>query len=275
MSKSKIAAIILAVALIASVGANIYLITQTNTSNDSTRVGMVNTLSQIQVQIDVELDRIGQSLTYASQQLSGAGLTGTQANAILSALLANSTFIIDAGTQNMNHIMVAVQPSQYSNTIGKDVGEQKWLNPNPEGAITPMMTPVIPLIENMSGVAMAAPVFDSNKEMIGVVSVIFNPQELLNASTSAVTQDSQYEYTVMQLNGLILFDSTSSSQGKNLFDDSAFAGNTDTLNVGHQIAQADSGYSTYATGDGQQKQCYWTTISAYGSEWRLIIHHTI
>jgi hypothetical protein len=275
MSKSKLIATILAAALIISAAANIYLITQNNNSNNTTRVEMVNTLNQIQLQVDAELERMGQSLSYASEQLSSSGLTGTQADAILTALAANSSFIVDAGTQNMNNIMVAVQPAEYSDTIGQYVGEQKWLNTNPNGEITPVMTPVIPMIEGFDGIAIAAPVFNSNKEQIGVVSIIFDPQELLSASISAVTQDPQYQFTVMQLNGLMMFDSTPSSQGKNLFTDASFADETDIINVGHEIVKESSGYSTYTTGSGQQKQCYWTTISAYSGEWRLIIHHTI
>jgi hypothetical protein len=171
--------------------------------------------------------------------------------------------------------MVAIQPSKYNSTIGQPVGEQKWLNTNPNGAITPMMTPVIPLIENLTGIAMAAPIFDSNKEMIGIVSIIFDPQALLESSISAATQHTQYEFTVMQLNGLIMFDSNPNTQGKNIFTNSEFTGNTDLITVGHQIAQDSAGYSTYPTGDGQQKQCYWNTISNYGGEWRLVIHHAL
>ncbi|MCW4025685.1 MAG: CHASE domain-containing protein [Candidatus Bathyarchaeota archaeon] len=278
MSKFKLVAIILAVALIASVIANVYLVTQTSpnqSTNDTVRVGMVDTINQIQVQADAEIDRMGQSLIYASEQLTTSGLTGTQADTILSALAANSTFIVDAGTQNLDRIMVAVQPPEYNSIIGMDVGEQKWLNPNPLSAITPVMTPVIPMVENFSGVAIAAPVFDSNRDLIGVVSVIFDPQVLLDAVISEVTQDPQYEFTVMQPNGLMMFDSNPDAQGKNLFTNSEFADNTDIINVGHQIAQDSAGYSTYATGDDQQKQCYWNTISNYGGEWRLIIHHIL
>lgn len=125
------------------------------------------------------------------------------------------------------------------------------------------------MIEGFQGNAIAAPVFNTDKAQIGVVSIIFDPQELLTASIQAVTEDTQYEFTVMQPNGLILFDSHSQTL-VNFFTETT---NTEVLAVGHQIAQTSSGYSTYTT-DGQAKQSYWTTISAYGQEWRLITHHT-
>jgi transcriptional regulator of acetoin/glycerol metabolism len=135
------------------------------------------------------------------------------------------------------------------------------------------MTPVVAMVENFSGIAIAAPVFDNNRELIGVVSIIFDPQVLLDAVISEVTQDTQYEFTVMQTNGLMMFDSNPNAQGKNIFTNTEFADNTDIINVGHQIAQDSAGYSTYTTGEGQQKQCYWNTISNYGGEWRVVIHH--
>ncbi|MDT8782259.1 MAG: hypothetical protein IAX22_06385 [Candidatus Bathyarchaeota archaeon] len=275
MSNLKIITIVLAAVLIASIAGNIYLVTQNQyaktEANYVTRINMVEILNQIQVRVDTELDRIGQSLIYAAEQLGTAGITGSQTDTILSELALNSTFIIDAGTQDLANIMVAVEPAEYKNTIGQNVGEQKWLNTNPDGDITPVMSPVIAMIEGFSGNSIAVPVFNSAKVQIGVVSVIFNPQELLQASIEAVTQDTQYEFTVMQPNGLILFDSHIQEM-VNFFTE---ATNTEILTVGQQIVQTSSGYSTYTVSSDQAKQCYWITISAYGEEWRLIVHHTI
>jgi hypothetical protein len=137
---SKLVITVLAVALIISAAANIYIGVQTFTASGSdpykTRVDMTSVLSEVQAKADQEITRIGQSLIYAAEQLGSVGLTGAQADAILSALAANSSYIIDAGTQDMNRIMVAIQPSTYSSSIGKTIGEQKWLNTNPDGAIT-------------------------------------------------------------------------------------------------------------------------------------------
>ncbi|NLF88642.1 hypothetical protein GX563_07450 [Candidatus Bathyarchaeota archaeon] len=273
----KLVVTVLAVALIISAAANIYIGVQTFTVSVGgdpykTRVDMTSVLSEVQAKVDEELTCIGQSLIYAAEQLSSAGLTGAQVDVILSALAANSSYIIDAGTQDMNCVMAAIQPSTYSGSIGKNVGEQKWLNTNPDGAITPTMTPVIPLIEDLTGVAMAAPVFNSNKQQIGTVSVVFNPQELLSDAITAVTTDPQYEFTAIQTNGAILFDSMGAEVGTNLFDETS---NTEILTVGSKIAQTSSGYSTYNISESLHKQCYWTTISQYSQDWRLIIHHTI
>ncbi|MCW4010529.1 MAG: hypothetical protein NWF05_07915 [Candidatus Bathyarchaeota archaeon] len=283
-NKLKVITELLAVVLIISLGVSLYLVNQNLSLTDernttTTQLEMNTLLSQGQVAAEAELTRIGSSEVYASQQLSTTGLQGNQAHAVLSALAANSTFIIDAGTQDLNSIMLAVEPSQYSNAEGKSVGEQKWLNPNPNGAITPCMTPVIPLIENMTGIAMASPVFVDGS-MIGTVSVIFNPAELLNAKLAPLLQGKSYEFVVMQPNGQILYSTNPAEEGTNIFTDSSVAGSTELLTVWHQIADQSSGYGTYLynlSGVSQvtHKECAWTTINAYGQQWRLTIIYAL
>jgi hypothetical protein len=275
MNRSKITVIFLAVLLIASVGANIFFasfIIAPN-PNDQTKLGMVSALSQVQVNIDRELQRIGCSLAYASVQLTHTGLTGAQTEAILSALAANSTFIIDAGTEDLNNIMVAVQPPSCSNVLGIDVGEQTWLNTNPNGPIKPMMTPVIPLIEGTTGIAMAAPIFNTNKEMIGTVSVILDPQALVSACIAQTPEGAKYEFAAMQTDGYTMYDTEPEYQGTNLLTNTTIPGYSLIYNSVRQTADNISGYYLYDY-EGTNWQTYWTTINAFGQDWRLSVHHT-
>jgi hypothetical protein len=275
MNRSKITVIFLAVLLIASVGANIFFasfIIAPN-PNDQTKLGMVSALSQVQVNIDRELQRIGCSLAYVSEQLTHTGLTGAETDAILSALAANSTFIIDAGTEDLNNIMVAVQPPSCSNLLGIDVGEQTWLNTNPNGPIKPMMTPVIPLIEGTTGIAMAAPIFNTNKEMIGTVSVILDPQALVSACIAQTPEGAKYEFAAMQTDGYTMYDTEPEYQGTNLLTNTTIPGYSLIYNSVRQTADNISGYYLYDY-EGTNWQTYWTTINAFGQDWRLSVHHT-
>jgi hypothetical protein len=276
MNKSKLAIGLLAVALIVSLGANAFLGTQSlsSKSSDTTKVEMVNLLSQVQVSVDSEIERIGNSVVYASKQLSTTGITGDQAREVIGALAANSSFIIEAATQNLDRKMMVVEPEAYHSSEGKIIGEQKWLNPNPVGDITPCMTPVIMLIVNTSGCSIVAPVFDSNREMIGTVSAIFNPQLLVGASVQAVAKESGYSFTATQLDGFVVYSGSPDFQYKNLFTDPSLANYTGIRTSAEQTAKVSSGYQAYTVGT-QARESYWTTISAYGQEWRLIIHHAI
>ena len=282
MNKTKLAVILLATILVISVAVNVYFAVQSYMGKNSaqTKVDMVSALTHVQVLTVTELQNIGNSLIYASQQLALTGLTGYQADAVLSALAANSTFIINAATENLDNVIVAVEPANWNSIEGRNVGEQIYLNPNPYGAVTPVMSPVIALQSDIMGNALAAPVFGADKELIGVVSVIFDPQTLIGASFSQATAGKSYELIGMQLDGLMVYDSDPAQQWKNLFTDEAYANYTSLLTLGHQITEEPSGYGTYTynlIGSIQlvEKECYWTTISAYGQEWRLSIINTL
>lgn len=286
VNKQRLLAIILAVLLVISIAANAYLVNQNNTLNtqtsiDAAKVDMTTTLSTVQVSTDAELKRIGESLIYAAQQLGTTGLTGTQTDAILNALTANSSYIINSATENLQNIIVAAQPDNWSYIEGRNVGEQTYLNPNPYGEITPVMTPLISLQSDMMGNAMAAPVFNSQKELIGTVSVIFDPAKLLNHTVTTALAGTEYTMTVMQTDGLMVFDTDPLQLYKNMFTDPAYANYTQLLLLGRHVADFSSGYGSYKfTVDAAStivvnKDCYWTTVYAYGQEWRLALQHSL
>jgi hypothetical protein len=286
VGKSKLAISLLILILLVSVAANVYFLNQnialTNEGkSDATKVQMTTLLSAVQVSTDAEIKRIGQSLTYAAQQLGTTGLTGSQADAILNALTANSTYIINSATENLQNIIVAAEPANWSYIEGRHVGEQTYLNPNPNGEITPVMTPVIPLQSDMMGNALAAPVFNSQKELIGTVSVIFDPAKLLNNTVTTALVDTGYTMTVMQTNGLMVFDTDPLQLYKNMFTDPAYANYTQLLLLGHHVADYSSGNGSYrftvdaASNIVVNKDCYWTTVYAYGQEWRLALQHSL
>ncbi len=280
MNSSKLLIAVLVALLIVSIGANVFLYTQTLTSqgsSDATKVDMVATLSSVQVSVDAEIERISNSVVYASQQLTSTGITGDQARAVIAALAANSSFIVEAATQNLDRQMMVVEPEAWHTSEGKTIGEQKWLNPNPAGAITPCMTPVIMLITNQSGCSIVAPVFDSNKVMVGTVSAIFSPQRMINTSITSAAPNSPYSFTATQTDGLVVYSGNAAFQNRNLLTDptlDTFPGIDGIRASSRLTSSVSSGYNAYNVGT-QQRESYWTTISAYGQEWRLIIHHAI
>jgi hypothetical protein len=119
VNKPKTIAILLAALVIASLSVNVYLAGQNSllssqNSVDSAKVDMIATLAKAQTNTDAELQRIGDSLVYASKQLSSTGISGAQADQILNALAANSSYIINAATENLNNTIVAAAPANWS-----------------------------------------------------------------------------------------------------------------------------------------------------------------
>jgi hypothetical protein len=136
-----------------------------------------------------------------------------------------------------------------------------------------MMTPVIPLIENTTGIAMAAPVFNTDKVMIGTVSVIFDPQKLVSACIAQTPDNTKYEFSAMQTDGYSMYDTEPVYQGTNLLTNSSIPGYSLIYNSVNNTANNISGYYRYDY-SGTYWQCYWTTINAFGQDWRITVHHT-
>jgi serine/threonine-protein kinase len=241
---------------------------------------MTATLSAVHVSTDTEIKRIGQSLTYAAQKLSTTGLTGAQTDAILNALTANSSYIINSATENLQNRIVAAEPANWSYIEGRNVGEQTYLNPNPNGEITPVMTPLVAVQSDMMANIITAPIFNGDEELIGTVSVIFDPAKLLNHTVTTALSETAYTMTVMQTDGLMIFDTDPLQLYKNMFTDPAYANYTQLLLLGHHVADYSSGYGSYKfTVDAAStivvnKDCYWTTVYAYGQEWRIVLQHS-
>ena len=84
MNKSTLIVSTLIIALVASIGFNAYQATQNSTlsnqnTQQTTKLEMASILTQAQVKINNELQALGNSAIYASQQLSTTGLGGEQA----------------------------------------------------------------------------------------------------------------------------------------------------------------------------------------------------
>jgi hypothetical protein len=292
VDKLKLLSAVLIAALAISIGASVYVESQNAALTDqknllssenaaqAARLDMVSLLSQMQVQTETELQQMGSSLVYASQQLSSTGLSGDQARALTSALASSSSFTIEAATQNLSRTMITVEPAAFHSSEGKTIGTQKWLNTNPNGDITPSMTPLLPLITGHNGISLAAPVFDQNKTLIGTVSIAFDQAALLNAVIAPLVNGTDYAVTVTQTNSTIIYDTDSSQIGKDLMDP-IYASYPELLSFATRVALESAGYGTYKftlsddSGQVVSKECYWTTINAYGGQWRLAIIHPL
>ena len=117
--------------------------------------------------------------------------------------------------------------------------------------------------------------------MIGTVSVIFDPAGLLNDTVATALSATSYTTTVMQLDGLMIYDTDPLQLDKNMFTDPAYENYTQLLLLGHHVVEYSSGYGTYKfTVDAASpivvnKECYWTTVSAYGQQWRIALQHSL
>ncbi len=278
MAKTKILVTFVTIILIISLSFNAY---QWNTNLSLTKQSKQAEMGQIlinaQAAINSELLKLDSLLSNASQQLSTSSLTGPDAEKILNDLYTkNNDLIMNAATADKNGILLAVQPSNYSNIIGQDVANQEQ-NIEMHSTMRPSLSDLILLVEGYPGVVMVSPVFDTNEQFIGSLSIIFQPYQLIHP---IVENSSKGIYTIyaLQKNSTLIYDANGPEQGKNIFTDKAYAGYTGLQTFIHQVVDTKSGYGTYSYYDDLaasrplvNKEAYWTTIGIYNTDWRLVI----
>jgi len=281
MLKMKLLVLILSVILVVSLAFNVYQqSTISSLSSQNKKEEMASLLLHDGASINSELQKLDSVVLDACQKLSGTGLTGAAVEQILNEIYTqNSDIIVNAATADKNDILLAVQPSNYSDIIGEDITDQEQ-NIEMHQTMRPAISNLIQLVEGFPGIVMVAPVFNSNGLFIGSLSIVFLPYELIHP----IVKDSvQGIYTIyaLQKNGTLIYDD-SPEQGKNVFTDEEYQGYTELQAFIHTVVNTQSGYGTYSYFDDLSpsrplvnKEAFWTTIGIHNTEWRLVIAHTV
>ncbi len=288
MAKTKLLTAILIAALVLTAVVNIYQYTlnlEVSKQKDAygIKLEMKSLLAQVQSQVNDELQNLDAAIQVACAQLSTTGLGGSQTRAILTAMVENNSLIVNAATADVNDVLVAVEPSNYSSIEGQDIKSQEQ-NIHMHKLMRPAMSDMIPLVEGFPGVVMVAPIFDANGKLMGSLSLVIQPRALLERFVLPAIADGRFSMWSMQTNGTLIFDPDPAQQGKNLLTDPIYADYPEVQAFTRQVAAQQSGYGTYkyfdknlddASGRVISKEAYWETIGIYNAQWRLVIVHFI
>ncbi len=232
------------------------------------------TTLQIQKAVQSELDNLDKDMSAAASELSGTGLSGTEARQILNGLYSEHTFIIDCLTTDAAGKMVTVAPDAYSSYEGTDISTQDvtikfWETKQP------MLSQMFRAVEGMDAVVMMWPVVSEKGDFMGSLSALFKPEALFDATAGPILKGTGIALNVMQLDGLNIYDSQGNDTGKNLFTDPSFQPYTDLVALGHRMVAEESGTGSYtyvsqSTGKTVKKQAFWASVTFHSTAWRLI-----
>jgi hypothetical protein len=289
MAKSKPIILVLITVLAVSVGCNVYqwnqnqTVTQLN-GESNVKQEMVSQLMHTQNNVNSQLASLDNALRSACQKLSTVGLTGAQAEVVLSELAANSSLIVSAASVNVKGVLVATQPSSNSDIVGEDISMQEHIIQLHE-TMMPAMSNMIPLVEGFPGAVIAAPIFDGSNKFMGSITIVIQPSALINQSIASGSGDAeQYSMWAMQANGTLIYDPDPAQQGKNLLTDPIYAEYPEVQAFARQVSEQQSGYGSYqyyiknldqTQNQVVAKEAYWITVGIYDTEWRLVIWHAL
>lgn len=279
MKQTSLIIIALIAALIVSLGFTAYQATQNSPGNtkEATRLEMTTLLTQAQVELNAQLKTLSDDVAAASKQLSATGLVGDHARQILADLTQSNPCIIDASTLNLACVFITVEPAKYQNLECTQTEFPYSMFTTSTDPIQTVLSGPYMLTEGVYGSVIMAPIFNSNNEMIGSVSLAFDQSALISATATEVCKATPYVIWASDTKGTMIYEVNLSEIGTNLFTDPTTSTWASLQTFAHQMVNEAAGYGTYEyfnydnTNQTVTKQAYWATIGIYNAEWRLVI----
>jgi len=232
-------------------------------------------LNKVQQNIQVELNHLDQDLAGAAKKLSGLDPADPLIRSVLSELLVNRPYAVDSCTIDPTGKMLAIEPSAYSEYEGSDISQQEQVIRLFQTQ-QPVLSQSFRAVEGFDAAAIEYPIFSSNNEVVGAVSVLFKPEALLGNIISPAVQGTPFYIWAMQTNGRVLYDIDTNQVGKNLFVDPLYQPYTQLISLSREIAAKKSGKGYYEFIDYQsqqvvRKKTLWDSVELHGTEWRLVL----
>ncbi len=240
-----------------------------------TQETMPGVLDRVTGETRAALDSLNATVADAAMKLGSTGISGPEADAVLVKLPADNPAIVNVITYDPNGTVLAAEPASAQILIGKNLFEHEIVRSTLKTE-EPAMSEVIALAEGGEGSVLAYPVFSSDGNFTGVVSIAFSPYELIAPLTEKAMEDTPFTFTVAQTGGLLLYHANPDLVGKQTFNESAFAGFPEILDLARQYSANRTGYETfpfYSVQSGKivQKETYWDTVGLHGTEWRVLV----
>jgi sensor domain CHASE-containing protein len=217
------------------------------------------------------LDSLNATLADAAMKLGTTGISGPEADAVLVQLTADNPVIVNVITYDPNGTVLAAEPGSAQTLIGQNLSEYEIVRTTLTTR-EPTMSEVIALAEGGEGSVLAYPIFSADGIFTGVVSIAFSPYALIAPVTEKAMEQAPFTFTVAQTDGRLLYHADPELVGKQTFNESAFAGFPEILDLARQYSSNRSGYETFPfysirSGKIVQKETYWDTVGLHGTEW--------
>jgi TRAP-type mannitol/chloroaromatic compound transport system substrate-binding protein len=221
---------------------------------------------------DNTLSLVNQKLT---AEMSGLDLNSSEARALLTGLRKDRPYVTNASTVDRSANLVAVESAEYKSFEGWNIGDQEHVI-RLFRTQEPVLSGIFKAVEGFDAADMEYPVFSSQQEIVGLVSVLFKPEILLGNIITEVVKNTPYAVWAMQPDGRIIYDIDAEEIGKNTFIDPIYQSFPQLVELGREISVSPTGTGHYQfldTGLKQtvHKEARWDTFSLYGTEWRLIL----
>ena len=224
--------------------------------------------------IQRDLDAFNASLVRNSSVLGSTGLSGREADRVLTGLAAGHPAVLSAITVDPNGIVIATAPESARAVLGQRIANQDAIA-RVLSTRQPVMGKFFILRQGGSGVAIIRPVRSPGGEFVGAVSLTFSPQTLVASRAHASQAQTPVSFIVAQTDGVLLYHANATLSGTSTFDEPVFQRFPEVPDLARRYDAERAGYATfsfYREGSTAvvRKESFWETVSLHDTEWRVL-----
>jgi len=237
-------------------------------------VEMAALLENATAEVSAGLSQLQEGNRESADKLSKTGITGDAAGEVLHEKLAGvSPYVISSLVIDTEGVVTAAAPVHYETIVGTDLDYQpevQYANEVKE----PVLSDLFLLEEGFAGVSLSYPVF-SGDAYLGYTDLTFRPEIFLRQYFGPLTEETGYEFMILQTDGIILYETNEEEVGKNTFTDPLYQ-STEIQNLAEKVVAESSGRGEYTFWDMDWKRevgnkIFWSTVSFDGTEWRVAV----
>jgi len=239
---------------------------------------MKSATENLQSIIQSKLLNLDNAVSDAAEKIAKSGLQGDETRGILNGLCRKYPYLTDCSTSDPQGRMLTVAPEAYRRYEGTETAtteaSKKFFADFAENK-KPMLSNVFRAVEGIDVVVLVRPVITEDGELLGMVSALFKPGDLLDGTIVPAADVRAIKVNVMQLDGMVIYCSTGTETGKNVLTDPSYINYPELIAQAEIIAAQKTGTGGYiypdaATGKLVKKTIYWTSVGLHDNEWRLV-----
>ena len=220
--------------------------------------------------IAAEFSRLDIALKQTAEKLGTVGLKGEPARKALRGLCSAFPYAVDCTAVDVRGIMVTVEPEKFKHVEGTNISEQPQ--------VVQVLTRKTPVLSSLFRAVEGFAAMASNGQILGSVSLLFKPEEMLRDRIKPLVADLPVSIWVMNREGQILYDEDPAQIGLNLFLARLYQPYPQLVQLGRQIVEQPVGVGEYEfpsvlSAEPVRKKASWQTVSLYDSQWRLVMTH--
>ena len=225
------------------------------------------------------LSSIAGSYAHAAAQIRNLSLDDPRARAVVAGMCIPRPGVIDCSAIDSQGVMRIVEPEAYRGFEGADVsGQEQFQQARRTGE--PLLSAQFRTVEGLPAAALQYPVPGNDSQMRLSLSGLLSPLDLCRAVIDPLLAGSEYQAWVMEIGGMILYESDPSQIGLNLFSDPLYQDYPSLIELAQRIAAEPEGAGEYSflihgTSQVARKKAQWDTVSLFGTAWRVVIYTAI